>query len=567
MIPNQMRDQLHATIDAPMATPLATPAEPALDRPAWWRSGVIYQVYPRSFSDTNGDGVGDLAGLINHLDYLNDGSPASLGIDAIWLSPIYPSAGFDSGYDVSDYTEIDPLFGDLADFDRLVTEAHRRGIRLILDQVLNHTSYLHPWFVASRSARTGSQADWYIWRDPAGYGPGGRPRRPNNWVSFFGGPAWTWDETRRQFYLHTFLPEQPDLNWRHPEVRAALFDVIRTWLDRGVDGLRFDVFNAFYKHAELPSNPYRPGGRRAYSRQVHLYDKNQPELLELLAEIRRVVDERPGRMTVGELFEGSVVQAASYAQPGHLIFDFSLIHQPWRARAFARAVAEREAAFGPEGWPTVVMSNHDQPRSASRYDGAAGDARAKVAATLLLTLRGTPFLYYGEEIGLRDVEIPRDEIQDPAARRSKGWWNRDQARTPMPWGPGPNDGFSTGRPWLRMSLEGATRNVKSQVADPGSILSHYRRLTWLRRSSPALAVGSYQELAIGDASVFAYLRRAGGQTALVLLSFGRRSVPIALPPSPSGRPWRAALSTHDPLPPGVERTKLRPLEAVILVDD
>jgi alpha-glucosidase len=567
MIPNQMRDQLDATIDGPAAAPLSAPAEPAPDGREWWRSGLIYQVYPRSFSDTNGDGVGDLAGLINHLDYLNDGSPASLGIDAIWLSPIYPSAGFDLGYDVSDYTAIDPLFGDLTDFDRLVAEAHRRGIRLILDQVLNHTSYLHPWFVASRSARTGPRADWYLWRDPAGYGPGGRPRRPNNWVSFFGGPAWTWDEVRRQFYLHTFLPEQPDLNWRNPGVRAALLDVIRTWLGRGVDGLRFDVFNAFYKHAELLSNPYRPGGRRAYSRQVHLYDKNQPELLELLAEIRRIVDERPGRMTVGELFEGSVEQAASYAQPGHLIFDFSLIHQPWTARAFARAVAEREAAFGPQGWPTVVMSNHDQPRSASRYDRADGDARARVAATMLLTLRGTPFLYYGEEIGLRDVDIPRDEIQDLAARRSKGWWNRDQARAPMPWGSGPNDGFSTGRPWLRMSPEGATRNVSDQLADPDSILSHYRRLAWLRRSSPALSVGSYQELAIGDSSVFAYLRRAGGQSALVLLGFGRRSVPVALPPSPSGRPWRAALSTHAALPAGVERTELRPLEAVILVDD
>ena len=285
MIPNQMLDFSPAPLDRPHAAS----SQPSPAQREWWRSGVIYQVYPRSFSDTNGDGVGDLAGLINHLDYLNDGSPDSLGVDAIWLSPIYPSAGFDSGYDVSDYTGIDPLFGTLADFERLVAEIHRRGIRLILDQVFNHTSYRHPWFVDSRSSRTGPRADWYLWRDPAGFGPGGRPIRPNNWASFFGGPAWTWDEARQQFYLHTFLPEQPDLNWRNADVRAALFEVIRTWLGRGVDGFRFDVFNAFFKHADLLSNPTRKGGWRAYSRQVHLYDKNQPELVALLGEIRRIV--------------------------------------------------------------------------------------------------------------------------------------------------------------------------------------------------------------------------------------------------------------------------------------
>ncbi len=558
-----MRDPARASHDAP----IGVPAGPLPAGPDRWRTGVVYQVYPRSFSDTDGDGVGDLAGIINHLDYLNDGTPGSLGIDAIWLSPIFPSAGFDSGYDVTDYTAIDPIFGSLAGFERLVAEAHRRGIRLILDQVFNHTSSLHPWFVESRAARTGARSDWYIWRDPAGYGAAGRPLRPNNWASFFGGPAWTWDETRQQFYLHTFLPEQPDLNWRNPAVRTALLEVIRTWLGRGVDGFRFDVFNAFYKHIDLLSNPVGRGGRRAYSRQIHLYDKNQPELLGLLAEIRAIVDERPDRMTVGELFEGSVELAASYAAPRHLIFDFSLIVQPWSARAFARAVAVREAAFGPEGWPTVVLSNHDQPRSASRYDGPDGDARAKVAATMLLTLRGTPFLYYGEEIGLRDVEIPRDEIQDAAARRSRGWWNRDQARAPMAWGAGPNAGFSTGHPWLRMGAEGSTRNVAAQAADPGSILAHYRRLIWLRRASPALATGAFEQIAVGGRTVFAYLRRSDSQAALVLLGFGRREVPIALPDSPSGRSWRAVLSTHDPLPAPGSLARLRPLEAIILVDD
>jgi alpha-glucosidase len=563
MIPDQMREPTQATL----AVPQSAAAEPSIGRRGWWQSGVVYQVYPRSFSDTDGDGIGDLAGITAHLDYLNDGTPDSLGVDAIWLSPIFPSPGFDLGYDVSDYTAIDPKFGSLADFDRLVAEAHRRGIRLILDQVFNHTSSIHPWFIESRGGRSGPRSNWYIWRDPAGYGPGGRPRRPNNWVSFFGGPAWTWDTTRRQFYLHTFLPEQPDLNWREPAVREALLGVLRTWLERGVDGFRFDVFNAFFKHADLLSNPVVPGGRRAYSRQVHLYDKNQPELQGLLAEIRGIVDERPDRMTVGELFEGSVELAASYVAPRHLIFDFSLIAQPWSARAFARAVAAREAAFGRERWPTVVLSNHDQPRSASRYDGPDGDARAKVAATMLLTLRGTPFLYYGEEIGLHDVEVPADEIQDPPARRSRSWWNRDQARGPMPWGRGPNAGFSTGRPWLRMSPESSSRNVAAQGADPESILAHYRRLIWLRRSSEALSVGSYSEVPLGDETVYSYVRRSGRAAALVVLGFETKAVPIVLPPSPSGRPWRVVLSTHAPLPAAGDRFALRPLEAVVLVDD
>jgi alpha-glucosidase len=565
-----MADPGRDTLDVPPAGPARRVASDPGGAADSWRTGIVYQIYPRSFSDTNGDGVGDLAGIIAHLDYLNDGRPDSLGIGAIWLSPIYPSPGLDLGYDVSDYTGIDPLFGRLADFEELVSQAHRRGIRVILDQVLNHSSDLHPWFVQSRASRTGPRSDWYIWRDPAGWGRGGRPRRPNNWVSFFGGPAWTWDPDREQFYLHTFLPQQPDLNWRDPDVRAALLDVLRTWLGRGVDGFRFDVFNAFYKQAAFSSNPRRRAGRTAYSRQVHLYDKNQPELIELLGEIRRIVDAVPGRMTVGELFEGSVEQAATYAAPGHLIFDFSLISQPWSARAFAAAVARREAAFGPTGWPTVVLSNHDQPRAASRFDaGGHGDARAKVAASLLLTLRGTPFLYYGEEIGLRDVAIPADEIQDPAALRSgrSGWWNRDQARTPMPWGPGPNGGFSSGRPWLRMSPELATRNVARQSADPSSILSHYRRLIALRRSLPALMVGSYAPVDVGRPSVFAYLRSTADQSALVILGFGPAAVGLTLPASPSGRPWTVRLSTHDRGPLAGDRLDLQPLEAIILVDD
>ena len=256
----------------------------------WWRTGVVYQIYPRSFADTNGDGLGDLAGIIEHLDHLN-GAPGSLGVDAIWLSPIYPSPDFDFGYDVADYVGIDPRFGDLASFDWLVSECHARGIRVVLDLVLNHSSHRHPWFEASRAGRAGPHADWYIWRDSPGRTRNGRRRPPNNWRGFFGGAAWTWDEARGQFYLHTFLPQQPDLNWRNPEVRAAVLDVVRTWLDRGVDGFRLDVFNTFFKDAALRSNPRRPGVRGGWGGQVHLYDRNQPELAEALTELRALVDE------------------------------------------------------------------------------------------------------------------------------------------------------------------------------------------------------------------------------------------------------------------------------------
>lgn len=546
-------------------------ATSSVGRADWWRTGVVYQIYPRSFNDGGGDEVGDLTGMIDRLDHLGGDAPGALGIDAIWLSPIYPSPGFDVGYDIADYNAIDPLFGSMDDFERLIREAHERGIRVILDMVLNHSSHLHPWFSASRSEQVGPYADWYIWRDPSGWSRSGQPLRPNNWASFFGGPAWTWEPTRGQFYLHTFLPEQPDLNWRHPDVREALLGVVRSWLDRGVDGLRFDVFNAFLKDVDTRSNPRRLFGRRGYDRQEHRYDKDQPELVELLAEIRAIVDEKPGRMTVGELFEGPATLAASYAAPGHLVFDFTLIDEGWSARGFARAIAEREAAFGANGWPTVVLSNHDRSRAATRYDdGRRGDARAKVAATMLLTLRGTPFLYYGEEIALRDVAVPRAEIIDPPARRASRlspWWNRDQARAPMPWGAGEHGGFSSTRPWLRMALDHATRNVAEQRTDPDSVLVYYRRLIQLRRQWPALQTGSYRELDVGERDVLAYLRATDGATALVLLGFSDRSVRLAIPPSPTGRPWRLASSTHRHLTRAIGSSiDLGGLEAVVLID-
>jgi alpha-glucosidase len=556
-----------------MPPPLARAAD------SWWQTGVVYQIYPRSYADTNGDGVGDLAGILNHLDHLG-GHDDSLGVDAIWLSPIYPSPDFDFGYDVADYVGVDAKYGSLADFERLVEGCHRRGIRVVLDLVLNHSSSRHAWFEASRASRVGPYADWYIWRDSPGRSQTGARRRPNNWRSFFGGSAWTWDDRRGQFYLHTFLPEQPDLNWRNPAVREALLGVVRTWLDRGVDGFRLDVFNAFVKDAQLRSNPRRIGGRGTWSWQRHVYDRNQPELQDLLRELRAIVDERPGRMTVGELFDGSLAEAGALIQPRHLVFDFSLVGLPWRAAAFARAIEARDHAFGTDRWPANVLSNHDQPRHASRFappgDGgtagvAEGDARAKVAASLLLTLRGTPFLYYGEEIALRNLVIPNAEAFDPPARRASflfPWWNRDQARGPMPWRDGPGAGFSAGRPWLPVGPDAALHNVEAEAADATSVLSMYRRLLRLRGSNEALMAGSQELVAHGDSDVLAYVRRAAAGEAFVALNFGSRPAQVDVPPALPGGTWRVAFSTADPTAraTGGEiagATTLGPLEALI----
>lgn len=519
-------------------------------RPDWWRRGVVYQIYPRSFSDSDGDGFGDLPGIVDHLEHLE-----SLGVDALWLSPIYPSPGLDVGYDVADHSAIDPLFGTIADFDRLLSEAHRRRLAVILDLVLNHTSSEHRWFIDSRGSRTGRHADWYLWRDPIGRTRAGRPKPPNNWVSFFGGSAWEWEPRRGQFYMHTFLPEQPDLNWREPAVRTAQLDMIRGWLDRGVDGFRLDTFNCFFKHPDLPSNPRRRTGPRGWARlrawnhQEHVNDKDQPDLRGFLAEFRAIVDEVPDRMTVGELFDGVPATAAEHTAPRHLVFDFRLLAQPWRAGALADAIDEREAAFGPDRWPTVVLSNHDQPRQASRLTPRADadrDAVARAAAVLLLTLRGTPFVYYGEEIGLGDIQVPRREIVDPPARRYWPlplWWNRDSCRAPMPWTPGPNGGFTSGRPWLRLAADAATRNVEVQAADPASVLGTYRRLIALRRTMAVLETGGFRWVVRARDHVLIYRRDAGEGAALVAINIGPDPVRVVLDEGTRDLDWEPRFST------------------------
>jgi len=525
----------------------------------WWRDGVIYQIYPRSFADSNGDGIGDLPGIISRLDHLN-GAPDSLGVDAIWLSPIYPSPMYDFGYDVADYENIDPTFGTLEDFDRLVAEAHKRGIRVVMDLVLNHSSHLHPWFIESRASRNHPKREWYLWRDPA---RGGRP--PNNWQAVFGGSGWEWDERTDQYYYHMFLKEQPDFNWRNPEIRARIFQAVKFWLDRGVDGFRLDVVNAFFKDDRFRDNP-PASGQRAYDRQKHIYDLNRPELIGVYQELRRLLDSYPERMSVGEVMARDPDVVARYCGPDrlHLAFDFYLTHRPWKPRAFQEALARNVSALG-ENQPCYALSNHDVARHTTRYGGGAhSEARAKVAAMFLLTIRCTPFIYYGEEIGMQNTPIPRAEVQDPQGKRypTRG---RDPERTPMQWNAEANAGFTTGKPWLRLNKDYRARNVAAQQPDPNSVLNFYKQIIRFRRESAALRRGSYESVFRRPVNVLAYLRRAPEQTTLVALNFFARKAAVKMnEPLPSKR-WRLRLTSvpgeHTRLKAG--QLTLAPFEACI----
>ena len=459
----------------------------------WWKQAVFYQIYPRSFAESGRGptGVGDLEGIRRHLDHLE-----WLGVDGVWICPFFPSPMADFGYDVSDYCDVDPLFGTLDDFDRLVGEAHRRGHRLVIDWVPNHTSDRHPWFVESRSSRDSPKRDWYVWRD-----------RPNNWRAAFGGPAWTFDEATGQWYLHLFLPQQPDLNWANPEVVAAMHHVLRFWLDRGVDGFRVDVAHGLGKDPALPDDPHDLA-------VPHSSVNDAAETHPILRDLRRVVDGYPGdRVLVGEVYLLATRQVARYFGRGdelHLAFDFTSLYAPWDAEAWDERLAEVAAELDPiEAWPTWALSNHDNSRHRTRYGGS--EARARAAAVLLLTVRGTPFVYAGEELGLEDAVVSPERVVDPGGR--------DPCRAPLPWDPGPTHGWQVADPWLPWPPEPHVRNVESLRADPGSIVHLYRRLLAARRASPALRLGRWRPLA-GPRRVLAYEREADGDRRAVVVNFG-----------------------------------------------
>jgi glycosidase len=492
----------------------------------WWQTGVIYQIYPRSFQDTNGDGIGDLKGIERRLDYL-----ASLGVDAIWISPIYPSPMADFGYDIVDYCGIDSCFGALADFDDLLAQAHARGLKVLLDFVPNHTSDRHPWFIESRSSRDNPKRDWYIWRDPA---PDGGP--PNNWISDFGGSAWEWDKATGQYYYHAFLKEQADLNWRNPAVQAAMYDVMRFWFDRGVDGFRIDVLWHMIKAADYRDNPPNPTYQPAMGdmhRVLQLHSTDQPEVHGIAADMRAIADSYGAkggdeRVLIGEIYLPVDRLLRYYGRERaevHLPFNFQLVDAPWEARSLAALIANYEAALPPGAWPNWVLGNHDRPRVAAKR----GQAQARVAAMLLLTLRGTPTLYYGDELGLTDVAISPAQVRDPRGLREPGLaLGRDPVRTPMPWDGSENAGFSTARPWLPLNADWPTRNVAQMAEEPHSILTLYRRLLAVRRAHLALSIGDFALLdAEGD--VLAYERRHGAERLIVALNLGGRSYRLELP--------------------------------------
>ena len=501
---------LLALVCAPCAP--AQKASADLNGHAWWRHAVIYEVYPRSFADSNGDGVGDLNGITSKLDYLQ-----ALGVDAIWITPCFPSPQVDFGYDVSDYVNIDPMYGTLADFDRLVAEAKKQNIRVILDFVVNHTSDQHPWFLDSKSSRTSAHRDWYIWRD--GKGPG---QPPNNWLSTFGLSAWKYDPTTKQYYYHYFYPEQPDLNWRNPQVEKAMFDVTRFWYRRGVAGFRLDAVDTLFEDPNLTDNPVLPGTDKfGRPKMLEKYNKKLPEMHTTLQGLRKVADEYDA-VLIGETWTSNVAQLEEYYGANgnelQLPMDLMLTELPLSANTLREHIKAVNAA---RGWPTYVITNHDIRRSYSRYaDGVHNDDIAKMMAGLYLTLRGTAIMYYGEEIGMENNDPKRKEdVKDPEG--ILGWpkeIGRDGERTPMQWNGSVNAGFTTGKPWLPLPESAKTHNVEAESKNPNSVLSFYKRVIDLRKTEPGLLEGEYISLNEADPNVLSYLRKGKDGTVLVVLN-------------------------------------------------
>ncbi|MBN9027706.1 beta-galactosidase BglA [Kaistia sp. MMO-174] len=500
----------------------------------WWRGAVLYQIYPRSFQDTDGDGVGDLKGITARLDHI-----ASLGVDAIWISPFFKSPMKDFGYDVSDYCAVDPLFGTLADFDDLIAEAHARNIKVTIDQVLSHTSDQHAWFKESRSSKTNPKADWFVWADAK---PDGNP--PNNWLSIFGGSAWEWDTTRCQYYLHNFLTSQPDINFHCMAAQDALLDSVEFWLKRGVDGFRLDTVN-FYVHSQgLENNPpSKPEDRNSpeapavnpYNWQDHIHDKSQPENLEFLKRLRALLDRYPGQTTVGEIGDGprSLKTMAAYTAGGdklHMCYTFDFLSPIFTKEHFVNRIKAFEAIVG-DGWPCWAFSNHDIVRHVSRWthDGDF-DGVAKLAAGILLSLRGSVCLYQGEELGLTEADIAFEDLQDPYGIR---FWpeykGRDGCRTPMVWeSNGANAGFSSAKPWLPVSPDHIARAVNRETTDRASVLAHYRKLIAFRHAHPALRDGSIAFVDSPD-DVLAFVREGGGEKILCVFNLAAKGASFKLP--------------------------------------
>ncbi|HUQ62703.1 MAG TPA: alpha-amylase family glycosyl hydrolase [Acidimicrobiales bacterium] len=504
----------------------------------WWQTSVLYQIYPRSFADSDGDGVGDLDGICTHLDYVS-----WLGVDGIWLSPIYRSPMADFGYDISDYCDVDPTFGDLAAFEKLLGDAHHHDLRLLLDWVPNHTSDRHPWFVDSRSSRDSAHRNWYVWRDGRADGA-----PPNNWRATFGGPAWTWDFHTEQWYLHLFLPEQPDLNWDNPDVVAAMQGVLRFWLDRGVDGFRADVIHLIGKDPALPDQPAElvDGGLVG----VHDY----PSTHELLRSIRSLLDSYPDdRAMIGEVNLSTAALLAPYygaRDELHLVFNFSLLYAPWQPKRWAELITEAETAFEPaEAWPVWVLSNHDTARLRTRYGGS--EDRARVAAVVLLTLRGTPVLYAGEELGLEDGAVDEATRVDPGGR--------DGCRAPIPWTAAAPHGWEGQRPWLPWPPSPRTRNVEVFRRDENSILHLYRRLLGARRAAPALHKGAWR-LLDAPAPVLAYERRDHEDVRITVANFGDEPVEVGN----FGNAWRVDVASDRVRDGAPWDGRLGPDEALVL---
>ena len=495
------------------------PSEP------WYRRATLYHVYPLSFADSDGDGYGDLQGIINRLDYLNDGTAESLGVDALWLSPVYVSPMADWGYDVEDYRRIDPRFGDLATFDRLVAAAHERDMRIMLDFVPNHTSKEHAWFKQASASRQANKRDWYLWADPS---PDGS--LPNNWKSRFGGPAWTLDGTTGQYYMHTFLPEQPDLNWRNPAVAEAMRGVLRFWLARGVDGFRTDAVASLLKDTQLRDNPPDPAYVAGVSDPAdefqQVYSAMTADLGSILGSFCEVLAEADqDAFLVTEAYLDipgmSALYRACEVHPVHAPFNFNLMNLPWGAASYRGFIDEYEASLRPQDWPNYVIGNHDHKRLASRLTGS----QARLMALLQLTLRGLPVIYYGDELGLPDATVVTGELRDPLELRVPGrGLGRDPERSPMPWDATAGYGFTSGSPWLPFVSGAAALSVDSQEHDPDSTLHLYRHLIHLRKAMPALMGGDYRSLEAGHPDVYAYMRETGSHRVCVLLNFSGQSV-------------------------------------------